>query len=199
MALLSSPQTWGSGTQPPLLLLVREQIVPGGRVAYDRIESEIRRACQRWGCPNPYLALTSAAASGEVWWLTAWLSQAALDEVRALYAGNPALTSRLAPLNARKRALTDEPVTLLAKAVGEAAFPLAGARFVAMTQVLPPKRADGALYDLPDGRRIALTPSQKRPTRLQRGTVLLAIRPEWSLPPQALVEADPEFWGQRPK
>jgi hypothetical protein len=200
MALLSSPQAWGSGTQPPLLLLVREQIVPGGRVAYDRIESEIRRVCQRWDCPNPYIALTSAAAPGEVWWLTAWPSHEALDEVRALYAGNPALTSRLAPLNARKRGLTDEPSTLLAQAAGEAAFTLAGARFVAMTQVvLLRQRADGALYDLPDGRRLALTPSRARPTRLARGSVLLAIRPDWSLPPLAFVEADPDFWGSRPK
>jgi hypothetical protein len=180
-------------------LLVREQIVPGGRVAYDRIESEIRRVCERWGCPNPYIALVSAAAPGEVWWLTAWPSQEALDEVRALYAGNPALTSRLAPLNARKRALTDEPATLLAHAAGEAAFTLVGARFVAMTRVVPRQPADGPLYDLPDGRRIALAPSHGRPSRLARGSVVLAVQPEWSLPPSAFVEADPDFWGPRPK
>jgi hypothetical protein len=195
MAVPSLPGAWESGVQPPLLLLVREQIVPAGRVAYDRIETEIRRVCERWGCPNSYLSLTAAASPNEVWWLTAWSSQEELDEAGPLYAANAALTARLAPLNARKRALTDEPTTILAKAVGKAPLALAGARFVTVAPAGRRSAAIGALYDLPDGRRIAIEPSTARPSRLKPDILLLAIQPRWSLPPPVLVAADPAFWG----
>jgi hypothetical protein len=178
-------------------LLVRERLTPASRVAYDRIEAEIRRVCARWGCPNAYIALTSAPH--EVWWLTAWSSQEELDQAGALYAGNPALMSRLAPLNARKRALTDEPNTTLAKAAGEAPFTFAGARFLTLTPAARPPRARGAIYELPDGRRIVLAPSHARPPRPSPDGVVLAIHPEWSLPSEALVSADPAFWGARPR
>lgn len=197
MALLSLPGAWDTGTQPPLLLVVRERLDPASRVAYDRIETEIRRVCARWGCPNAYMGLTSAPH--EVWWLTAWSSQEELDQAGALYAGNPALMSRLAPLNARKRALTDEPTTTMAKAAGQAPFTLAGARFLTLIPAPRPPRTGGALYDLPDGQRIALAASHARPPRPPPGGVLLAIHPEWSLPPQALVSADPAFWEARPR
>jgi hypothetical protein len=199
MALLFLPGAWETGAQPPLLLIVREQIKPGGQVAYDRIESEIRRACGRWGCPNAYIGLTEAAAPNAVWWLTAWSSQEELDRAGALYAANPALSARLAPLNARKRAVTDEPMTIPATAVGETAFTLAGARFVMVTPVAKGARTAGALYDLPDGRRIALAPSAAKPPRLAPGSTLLAVQPRWSLPPGAFVSADPAFWADRPR
>lgn len=195
MTLLSLTGAWETGVQPPLLLLVRERIIPAGRVAYDRVESEIRRVCARWGCPNAYIALTSAPS--DVWWLTAWSSQEELDQAGALYAENPALMARLAPLNARKGALTDEPATTLAKAAGQAPFTLAGARFLAMTPALGLRQTDGALYDLPDRRRIVLAPSRERPRRLGRGTVLLTVEPAWSLPPAVFVGADQAFWSGR--
>jgi hypothetical protein len=205
MALFSLAGAWESGTQPALLLLVREQIVPAGRVAYDRIESEIRRVCERWGCPNPYVALTGDASPNDIWWLTAWSSQQELDEAGARYAANTALTARLAPLNARKRALTDEPTTILAKAVGQAPFTLAGARFLAVTSVGRQAGTGGALYDLPDGRRVAIAPSAVRPSRpksdgSRAGSLLLGIQPRWSLVPPAVTGVDPAFWGvQRPR
>ena len=204
MTLPALAGAWESATQPPLLLLVREHIVPAGRVAYDRIETEIRRVCERWGCPNPYVAL-SAESSPDVWWLTAWTSQEELDEAGARYAANAALGARLAPLNARKRALTDEPTTILAKGVGHAPFTLAGARFLVVTPVSRQARTGGALYDLPDGRRIAIAPSAVRPSRLRADSfrpdsLVLAIQPRWSLVPPAVSGGDPAFWGlQRPR
>jgi hypothetical protein len=198
MALRSLPGAWESETQPPLLLLVRERIGLANRVAYDRIETEIRRVCARWGCPNAYLALSAAAAPNDIWWLTAWSSQEELDDAGPLYAANTALTARLAPLNARKRALTDEPTTILAKAAGEAPFAFAGARFLTVTPVGRPSAAAVALYELPDGRRFAVEASAARPSRLKPDSRLLAIQPRWSLPPPALVGADPAFWGSRP-
>jgi hypothetical protein len=197
MVVPSLPGAWESGTQPPLLLLVREKIIPASRVAYDRIETEIRRVCERWGSPNAYLALCAANSPSDIWWLTAWSSQEELDDAGPLYAANTALTARLAPLNARKRALTDEPATILAKAVGQAPFTLAGARFVTATPVSRQAVTDGALYDLPDGRRIAVEPFSERPRRLRPDSLLLAIQPRWSLPPRALAGADPAFWGTR--
>lgn len=197
MALPSLPGAWNSGVQPPLLLIVRERINPGGQVAYDRIESEIRRACQRWGGPNAYVALTVMAAPSEVWWLTAWSSREELDHAGALYAANPALSARLAALNGRKRALTGEPATVLAQAVGAAPYTLAGARYVTVTPVGPRSATERPLYDLPDGRAIAVEPSAVRPPRLAPDSVLLAIQPRWSLPPDALVSADPGFWAGR--
>jgi hypothetical protein len=187
--------TWPGPAAPPLLLIVREQIRPGGQVAYDRIEAEIRRVCLRGGCPNAYIALTAVAAPVDVWWLTAWASQEELDQAGALYAANAALAARLGPLNARKRALTDEPANILARAVGAAPFTLAGARFLTVTFAGPLARMAGAPYDLPDGRRIVLAPSAVRPSRLGPDSVLLAIRPKWSLPPEAFARADPDFWG----
>jgi hypothetical protein len=179
------------------LLLVREKIFPANRVAYDRIETEIRRVCERWGCPNAYLAFCAANSPSDIWWLTAWSSQEELDDAGPLYTANTALTARLAPLNARKRALTDEPATILAKAVGQAPFTLAGARFVTATPVSRQAVTDSALYDLPDGRRIAIEPSSARPRRLRPDSLLLVIQPRWSLPPRSLSGADPAFWGTR--
>jgi hypothetical protein len=200
MALLSLARAWETGTQPPLLLLVREQIVSAGRVAYDRIETEIRRVCERWGCPNPYLALCADAAPHDIWWLTAWSSQEELDEAGARYAANTALTARLAPLNARKRALTDEPTTILAKGGGQAPFAFAGARFFTVTPAGRQGATQGALYDLPDGRRVAIAPSAARPSRLKADSLLLAVQPRWSLVPPAIAAGDPAFWGiQRPR
>jgi hypothetical protein len=198
LSRICETRAWETGIQPSLLLIVREQVRPADRVAYDRIETEIRRVCERWGCPNAYLALTAAVAPRDVWWLTAWSSPEELERAGALYADNPALTSRLAPLNARKRALTEEPTTILAKAAGEAPFTLAGARFVTSTPVALGPGTSGALYDLPDGRRLMIAPSHERPSRLGRGSVLLAVQPGWSLPPPALADADPSFWGRRP-
>ena len=197
MALLSSQKAWESGTQPPLLLLVRERIVRAGRVAYDRIETEIRRVCERWGCPNAYVALSGGASPNDIWWLTAWSSQEELDEAGALHAANTALTARLAPLNARKRALTDETTTILAKAVGQAPFAFAGTRFLMVTPVSRPAGAEGALYELPDGRRVEIETSPTRPSRLRPDSLLLAIQPRWSLPPPAIAGADPAFWATR--
>jgi len=194
MAVLASLGAWELKVQPPLLLIVREQIKPASQVVYDRTETEIRRACQRWGCPNAYVALTAAASPRDVWWLTAWSSQEELDRAGALYAANRALAARLAPLNARKRALTDEPSTILAKAVGAAPFTLAGARFVVVT----PGGRSGALYDLPDGRRISVEALAARPARVATDATLLVVQPKWSLPPEALVSADPRFWTARP-
>ena len=192
MAVLASLGAWELKVQPPLLLIVREQIKPASQVVYDRTETEIRRTCQRWGCPNAYIALT--ASPREVWWLTAWSSQAEIDRAGALYKANAALEARLAPLNARKRSLTDEPVTTLAKAAGEAPFSLAGARFVTVTPAGPRTAGSGAVYALPDGRRIALEASAVRPRRLRPGGVLLTVQPKWSLPPPVLADADPAFW-----
>jgi hypothetical protein len=192
MTLPALSGAWETGTQPPLLLIVRERIRPSSLVAYDRVETEIRRVCARWGCPNPYIALTSADGPREVWWVTAWSSQDELDQAGALYAANPALTARLAPLNARKRELTEEPTAALAEAVGRAPLTLAGARFVTVT---PGEQAasSGALYDLPDGRRMAVA-AQAQPAQPAPGGVLLAPQPNWSLPPAVLSGADPTYW-----
>lgn len=196
MALLSLPGAWESGIQPPLLLIVRERIRPGDEAAYDRTEIEIRRVCARWGCPNAYIGLVSTAQPSEAWWITAWSSQDELDLAGALYAGNPALTDRLTPLNARKRELTEEPTTALAKAAGTAPFSLAGARFVTVTPVNRHART-GAFYEFPDGERITVA-GRAELARPAPGGVVLAMQPKWSLPPPALVRADPAFWGGDP-
>jgi hypothetical protein len=197
MALHSLPGAWETGIQPPLLLIVREQIKAPNQVAYERVEAEIRRVCERWGCPNPYIALTSVATPREVWWLTGWSSEHELEQVGALYAANPALAARLAPLNARKRDLIEEPTTALAKAAGEAPFSLARARFVTVKPVDHRSPTSGALYDLPDGQRIEVA-AHARPASPAPGGVLLALQPKWSLPPAVVPGADPIFWGREP-
>jgi hypothetical protein len=66
-----------------------------------------------------------------------------------------------------------------------------------VTPVGPHAPASGAPYRLPDGRRIAVEAAAVRPARLRPDGVLLTVQPKWSLPPAALVEADPGFWGAR--
>ena len=101
----------------------------------------------------------------------------------------------MGPLSARKPALADAAFTGLAKGVGGDALSMTGARYVTVA-TLPRGSEPGALYDLPDGRRIAVQGFRSKPPRpTSPGVMILVIEPRWSLPTPELVRADPELWS----
>lgn len=194
LALASLLGAWPAEGAPPLLLIVREQVRPGRLAAYDRNETELLRVCRRWRCPNAYIALTDVTSPRDVWWLTAWRSQAELDEAGRRYAGNRALAVRMGPLNARKAALASAPTTMLSKVAGGGALALTGVRFLVVRKLAGGAAPQGALYDLPGGERVAIRGFRVKPAAAPGATVL-AIEPRWSLAPPDLVRADPAFWA----
>jgi hypothetical protein len=195
LVLASLLGAWPPSASPSLLLIVQEQVRPGRQTEYDRNETRIREVCSRWGCPNAYIALTEADAPAKVWWLTAWGSQAEIDEVGRRYAANRTLAARMAPLNAVKRTLASAPTTLLSRSMGGPPLSLAGVRFLSVSPV-ESGTAPGALYELPGGRRIAIQAFRTRPAA-SPGATLLVVTPRWSLPPPDVARADPAFWSGR--
>ena len=199
-----------SAQEPPpqFLLVVQERLRPGSEQAYARVESEIADVCARLGCPNPYLALESIDGPKEVWWLNAFASDADKARVEEAYARNTRLMAELRTLGQRKESLTERPRTLLAKhrrdLSGDACWRVSGARFFVVTLSTEERQAEGLVFESPDGRRLGFAPAATRPeadrtaSLAGAGSTIFAVQPRWSLPADAWVAADPEFWESSP-
>lgn len=80
-------------TQPQFLHIFREQIKPGRAAEHAQWEAGWPAAAARAKSPYSYLALASLTGPLEVWYVTAYASQAAFGESMAWEAGQPALTA----------------------------------------------------------------------------------------------------------
>jgi hypothetical protein len=66
-----------AGQASPAVLQIRiERIKAGNEQRYDAIEREVAALCRRLNCPNAYLALESLTSPKEVYWLTAYRTEA---------------------------------------------------------------------------------------------------------------------------
>jgi hypothetical protein len=206
---LSVPARCLSEDSPPeLLLVVREELKPRSVRQYRRLETNIARHCARLRCPHPYLALESMTSPKVVWWLNAFDSLAEKERVERAWRRNEAAMQALQKLSRRKKALTRQPITLLTKYRGDlsraASWKMSGARYFVVRLTKEESPSGHSVFEAPDGIRFVFAPvaSRQEADRQAKlagpGAQVLAVRPGWSLPAEAWVAADPEFWKSNP-
>jgi hypothetical protein len=193
---------------PQLLQLFHERLKPGVEAAYGRIEEDAARICAQLRCPNPYLALESMTGPKEVWWLNAYASEAHKDSVAQAYEHNTAAMAALREVTERKQGLTYEPEEFFAtyrSGVGdESCWRMGGTRFFVMTVTRADRHAGGCVFEAPDGTRFIIATSATRRDATRKAAVassgakVFAIRPSWSLPADAWIASDPDFWRASP-
>jgi hypothetical protein len=193
---------------PQVLLVVQERLKPDRVRAYDKNEREIARMSARLKSPHPYLALESVSGAKEVWWLSAFESEADKDRVMQAYERHHELAVELRKLGGRKAAFRYEPATIVTTYRGdlsdEGAWSMSGARFFVVTVTNEERKFDGSVFEAPDGRRFVFAPAATRRQADQKAAVagprarVFAIRPLWSYPADAWVAADPDFWRASP-
>lgn len=94
------------GPAKQILQIYRDYVKPGAASADQAIEEDAARICARLKCPNPYLAIQTASAPTEVWFLNANESSAAQDKVAQGYRDNPELLRELGGIAPRKADLS---------------------------------------------------------------------------------------------
>ncbi|HKE86093.1 MAG TPA: hypothetical protein VKB50_20175 [Vicinamibacterales bacterium] len=187
---------------PQFLLIVREWLRPGTEQAYDENERRLATACATFDCPHPYLALARVDQPREIWWLNTFASAEERDGLDDAYARNGPLMSALLPLGKRKldfrEALSTTRAAYRPDLGGGAGLGIEGARFLIVSTTKDPSSA--AVFESPDGEwfRIASAPNGTAAGevagRFGVGAMILAIQPQWSIPAESWVRADPDFW-----
>jgi len=180
---------------PQIMEIYRDPLRSGSEARYQKIEEDAARVCAELQCPHPYLTLESLRGPKEVWFLNMFESEPEKQAVGAAYAKNHALTSALNDLVARKKGLIGEATNIFATYrpdLSDGKWRLSGARFFAVA--ITNMAMHGAVFEAPDGTRYSFTPCRTRKEADKTGGLLFAVRPNWSLPVQAWIAADPEFW-----
>ena len=193
---------------PQFLLIARERLRPGSEEAYDKNEVQLASVCVTLGCPHPYLALATVTAPVEVWWLNAFESAEERDGLDLAYAQNEPLMAALLPLGKRKeefRASLTTTMVEFRRDLSERALRIEGARFFVVAAAEDARASIGAVFQATDETRLVVMPASDRDVaadlgaRMGPGATILAVRPQWSCPAAAWVEADPEFWRSAPR
>jgi hypothetical protein len=207
--LILMPMTVLAQERPPhLVQLFHERLKPGVEAAYGRIEEDAARICAQLKCPNPYLALESVVGPKEVWWLNAYTSESHKDSVARAYEQNAAAMAALQGITERKKGLTYEPEEFFAtyrSDLGDgSSWRMEGTRFFVMIVTGADRKADGCIFETPDGTRFIIATATTRRDANRKAAAagssakVLAIRPSWSLPADAWIAADPGFWRASP-
>jgi dienelactone hydrolase len=194
---------------PELLLIVQEELKPQSVPQYARLETNIARECVRLQCPHPYLALESVTQPKVVWWLNAFPSSEEKDRVEQAWQRNEAAMQALRTLSRGKKALTRQPITYLTRyredLSNAASWKMGGTRFFVVHVAKENSPSVYSVFEAPDGRRFVFAPvgshqEADRQVKLAGPRAqVLAVQPRWSLPAEAWIAADPEFWKSNPR
>jgi hypothetical protein len=192
---------------PPILQIVREPLMPGCEAAYAAIEADTARISAALGCPHPYLGAECVSGRSEVWWFNGYDSAAEQAQVADAYATNTALLAALRHNSARKASLTGAPIEALAfhreESSGGARWTLGVGRLLVITVTRSRSGTIGTVFETADGVRYVVRPA---PTREEADAAhalsipesyVLAVRPAWSFPDRAWIDADPALWPRR--
>jgi hypothetical protein len=185
---------------PQILEIYRDPLRSGSEARYGKIGEEAARICVELQCPHPYLALESLRGPKEVWFLNMFESEAEKQAVSDGYAKKPTLTTAFKDIVAAKKGLIGAATNIFTTyqpALSDGKWRLSGARFFAVAITNMAMR--GAVFQAPDGTRYSFTPCRTREEAVRIGGLLFAVRPSWSLPAQAWIAADPEFWKVSPQ
>jgi hypothetical protein len=191
---------------PRFLYIYRDSIKRGVDSAYRVIENDGAQVCADHHCPNPYLGLESLTGPHEAWWLNAFATPADTARVAKAYATDRELSTALAGIAQRKAALIGKPVQGFAVYRPDLsrgpAWSVGGARLMVVTITRDHQPADGSVWMTADSTVYILRAvrTQREAEELARNTqaLVLAIRPNWSMPAAAWVSADPAFWRAAP-
>ena len=191
-----------------VLQIFREAVRAGCEEEYARIEERRAQASAELRCPHPHAALVTVDRPLEVWWLNAFESDADRERVEAAYAANRALMDALERDSPQKAALTTSVVNTYARfraqVSGASAIPPMGGRFWAVAVMREELTLAGAVFEDSSGMRFVFAPaSTRRGAEDQAAAIgneahVLAVRPEWGMPAESWVLADPEFWAVSP-
>jgi hypothetical protein len=193
---------------PQFLLIVREWLRPGSEAAYHENELQLAAACATFNCPHPYLALVSVDNAREVWWLNAFASAEERDVLNDAYARNEPLMAARVPLGRRKEdfreAVTTIQTTYRSDVSGHAGLVIAGAHFLVVSATKNRNASSGSVFESSNGDWFRIAPASTRATaekiavQFGSGATILAVQPQWSLPDETWIGADPEFWRSSP-
>jgi hypothetical protein len=193
---------------PTILQIYRDSLKPGREAAFKTVEEDAARICAELKFPHSHLAIESLSGPKEVWWLNAFESKDDKQRVADDYAKNPALKAALEGITRRKEGLTEAPVNVYATYRADlsrgAPWKVAGARFFVVSVTKGDPRAEGPVFEAPDGTRFCLRPVA---TRGQADVLaaaagpdarIFAVRPYWGMPAREWIAADRAFWKANP-
>jgi hypothetical protein len=116
--------------------------------------------------------------------------------------------AELRPLSKRKEQLRQALSTTLTThrpdLSAAAAWRVDGARFFVVALGAGDRQPEGAVFESPDGQRFVITPATTRAAADRvadgagPGSLVLAVQPQWSVPSDDWVAADPDFWKLNP-
>lgn len=208
--LIVAAPPWAQGPleaqDPPAVIgLTIERIKPGNEERYDTVERDLAAVCKRLRCPNAYLALESFTSPKEIYWLTAYRTEADVARVAAAYASNEPLLAELRRGAAAKEALTEPPVNLTARyrpdSSDTSGWLVGTLPYAVVVQVDRSSMAGGgAVFELPDGARLAIVPAANAEdtnaiaAAFGPGAKRFAVHAEWSKPAPAWIIANPALW-----
>jgi len=195
--------------QPPAILQIyRDTVKPGREADFKAVEEDAARICAELKFPHDHLAIESLSGPKEVWWLNAFESEDDKQRVADEYAKNPALVAALASIPRRKEGLTESPVNVYASYRADLSrgvpWKVAGGRFFVVTVTEGDPRAEGPVFEAPDGTRFAFRPvathrqADAAAAAAGPGTRIFAVRPYWGMPAREWIAADPVFWKANP-
>lgn len=207
LLLVLAPPLLARQAPPRLLYIYRDSLKSGFDSAYRAIENDGAKACADFKCPNPYLALESLTGPHEAWWINAFALASDTIRVVKAYAENKPLADALGDVAKRKAAMIGTPIQGSAVHRAElscgAVWPVAGARFMAVTVTRVRKPADGSVWEMPDSSlyvfRTFRTRADADAAAKASNARVFAVRPNWSMPAPEWVAADPKFWRLAPK
>jgi hypothetical protein len=190
---------------PAILQIHRDTLRPGAATAFKALEDEAAQACRQLNCPHPHVAIEAVTGpwSGEVWWLNGFASEAERQRIIAAYAANAALTAALATVGQRRHNVIASDVDVFANYradLSRAPWQIAGARFFVVVVTDRSSMLNGAVFETTEGVRYIFKPTRARSDgdTIAAGAGPLAgvfaVRPNWGMPAQLWIDADPEFW-----
>lgn len=190
-----------------LLQIYRDFLRSGAEDAYREIEEEAARICVRFNCPNPYLAIEALTGVKEVWYFNGYRSEAHKDEVAQGYRGNAPLMAALNGIARRKADLVLSPVDLLTVCRPDLSrgtlWRVGDGRFLIVTVSNGVTDLDGTVFVSEEGTHFTLRAVQSRAEAdiglrsAGQDARVFAVRPRMSMPAEAWVRADPEFWEEQ--
>lgn len=193
---------------PQILLIHRDTLKPGFEAVYKAIEEDAARICADHQCPHPHFAIESLTGAKEVWWINAFESEAQKRKAIDDYGRNRPLTAALAGITKRREGLLGAEAEFFADYKGDLsrgdALRIAGIRFFEVTVTTGEPRAEGSVFQAPDGTRFILralsarNQSDAEAAAGSREAKIFAVRPYWGMPAKDWIAADPEFWKVNP-
>ena len=193
---------------PAILQIVREPLKPGHDAEFSAIEEERARIAVALGCPNPYLGTESLTGPKEAWWFNGYESADHQKQVYDAYAKHTQLLAGFQQTEPRKAQITGKPIELFARYRPDLRPDTSWApglgRFLVVTKTTTGSDVAGTVFEAADATRLVIMPANTRAeadavqSRAGANSVMLAVRPTWSVPSADWIASDPAFWKQGP-